>query len=36
MSIYEKKAKLFDAEKAALVYSVYGFIAGYEEQNEDD
>lgn len=36
LSLYDKKAKLFNAENALAAYTVYGFIAGYEERNEDN
>ena len=36
LSLYEKKRKLFDAEKARRVYSVMGFICAYEVEYENN
>ncbi len=35
LHLYDKKAKLFD-ERADCVHTVYGFIAAYEVENEDN
>lgn len=36
VSVYDKKASLFDDKKAASVYTVFGFITAYEVKDEDN
>ncbi|MBR6006229.1 MAG: hypothetical protein IK064_01230 [Clostridia bacterium] len=36
LQIYEKKARRFDAKNAKRVYTVHGFIAAYEAEDENN